>query len=198
MAMGARVIASDVAPLTSRTVEVGSGMAQVIARCLSKSPADRYASASEIVDALSRGHDAPPALSPHATWWRAHQLAICGLYVAGAALSWQIKDWVETPVTVGVFLALGAAATIGCVLRGHVVFTERVNRRHLAVERRRTARATRTLDLLVAALLFADGILIAPVGALFAVFALSLGLGIALASIVLEPATTAAAFGDEP
>jgi eukaryotic-like serine/threonine-protein kinase len=196
LATVARVIESDVAPLTTRTVEVGSGMAQVIARCLKKSPADRYSSAADIVDALSREHDAPPP-SPHARWWRAHQLVICGLYVAGAALAWQIKDWIETPLTVAVFLALGAASTIGCVLRGHVVFTERVNRSHLAVERRRTARATRLLDLLVAALLFGDGILIASVKALPAVFALSLGLGIALAAIVLEPATTAAAFGDE-
>jgi hypothetical protein len=33
--------------------------------------------------------------------------------------------------------------------------------------------------------------------ALWSVFALSLGLGIALAALVLEPATTAAAFGEE-
>ena len=34
-------------------------------------------------------------------------------------------------------------------------------------------------------------------GALPAVFALALGLGLALAALVLEPATTAAAFGEE-
>jgi serine/threonine protein kinase len=198
LATVARVIESDVAPLTSRTGEVGSAMADVIARCLKKSPADRFASASEIVDALTRRDDAPPPPSLHASWWRAHQLVVCALYGAGAVLSWQIKDWYETPMTVAVFLALGAASTIGCVLRGHVVFTERMNRKHLETERRRTARATRLLDMIVAALLFADGMLIAPVQALPGVFALSLGLGIALAAIVLEPATTAAAFGDEP
>jgi tRNA A-37 threonylcarbamoyl transferase component Bud32 len=197
LATVARVIESDVAPLTSRTVEVGSGMAEVIARCLKKSPADRFPSAAEIADALTRQHDAIPPPTQAASWWRAHQLVVCLLYAAGAMLSWQIKAWHETPFTVAGFVALGAASAIGCVLRGHVVFTERVNRRHLATERRRTARATRLLDLIVALLLLADGILIAPVQALPGVFALSLGLGIALANIVLEPATTMAAFGDE-
>jgi len=53
------------------------------------------------------------------------------------------------------------------------------------------------LDLLTSVLLFADAALTASVRALPAVGALSLALGIALSSIVLEPATTAAAFGDE-
>lgn len=68
----------------------------------------------------------------------------------------------------------------------------------MTTERRRTQRATRLLDLLTAALLFADAALVAGSGALPAAFALVLGLGIALASLVLEPATTAAAFGADP
>jgi len=50
---------------------------------------------------------------------------------------------------------------------------------------------------LAAALLLADGIIIAATRALPAVLTIALALGIALASIVLEPATTAAAFGEE-
>ena len=53
------------------------------------------------------------------------------------------------------------------------------------------------MDLLTAVLLFADAAIVASVGALPAVFALSAALGLALASLVLEPATTAAAFGDD-
>jgi hypothetical protein len=98
---------------------------------------------------------------------------------------------------VAVFLALGSAATIGGVLRGHLVFTELMNRSRLATERLRARRAIRLLDLLTALLLFADAALIAGAGALPAVCALALALGVALASIVLEPATTIAAFGDE-
>jgi serine/threonine protein kinase len=192
----ARVLESDARPLAERCRDVPSGVADVIARCLRKAPAERFGSAVEIVGALDLVGDTGPARSPHATWWRAHQIVIATLYIVAATFAWQIKEWLETPVTVSLFLALGAAATIGGVLRGHLVFTEQVNRSHLAVERRRTARATRLLDLAASALLFVDAVIIARVGALPAVSALSLSLGIALASTVLEPATTAAAFGD--
>jgi len=47
-------------------------------------------------------------------------------------------------------------------------------------------------------LLFADAVILAGTRALPAVFTLALALGIALASVVLEPATTAAAFGEDP
>src|SRR5207248_9909132 len=127
-------------------------------------------------------------------WWSTHQIVVATLYLAAAMLAWQIKEWIETPVTVSIFVALGACATIGGVLRGHLFFTARMNRSSLAVERSRTTPATRMLDLVVAVLLGADAALIAPVGALPAVFALSLGLVIALAALVLEPATTRAAF----
>jgi hypothetical protein len=81
--------------------------------------------------------------------------------VISCAVAWQIKDWGETPVTVGLFLALCAVSTICGVLRGHLVFTELMNRSYLAVERRRTSRALLLLDLLAAALLLADGIIVA-------------------------------------
>jgi predicted Ser/Thr protein kinase len=195
LATVARVLESDARPLVSRA-DVSSRLADVIARCLQKAPADRFGSAAELFGALDGAGDASAA-APHATWWRAHQIVIAVLYLAGATLAWQLKEWVETPVTVGIFLALGAAATVGGILRGHLVFTSVMNASRLARERRRTAGATRLLDLLTAALLLADAAMMARTGALPAVFALALGLGVALASLVLEPATTAAAFGEE-
>jgi hypothetical protein len=112
-------------------------------------------------------------------------------------MAWQIKEWIETPVTVASFISLGAVATIGGVLRGHLIFTELMNRPALADERRRTSRATMLLDLVAGILLFADGVILAGTRALPAVVTIALALGIALASIVLEPATTSAAFGDD-
>ena len=179
----------------SAPLSAPAGLSEVFARCLREVPAERFASGGEIADALDRAADS--AVSPHASWWRIHQLVIGLLYVAAATLAWQIKEWLETPITVALFLALGAGATIGGVLRGHLVFTERMNRRWLTWERRRTGRAMLLLDLLMCAMLFVDGVLIASHRALPAVGALSLALGIVLAALVLEPATTTAAFGDE-
>ena len=196
LATVARVLESDARPLVARA-DVPSRVADVIARCLRKAPADRFGSAAELLGALDTADADPAAPDPHATWWRVHQIVIAVLYIAGATLTWQIKEWVETPVTVAIFLALGAAATIGGVLRGHLVFTALMNHAQLTIERRRTRRATRLLDLLTAVLLFGDASIVADTRALPAVFALALALGIALASVVLEPATTAAAFGEE-
>jgi hypothetical protein len=75
--------------------------------------------------------------------------------------------------------------------------TEWFNRVRLAKERQRTRRAMRLLDVLTAVLLFVDAVIIAGVKARTAVFALSAALGLALASLVIEPATTAAAFGED-
>ena len=196
LATMARVLESDARPLGSRA-DVPSRLADVIARCLKKAPADRFGSAAELLGALTAADEDGPAAAPHATWWRVHQIVIAVLYIVAATLAWQIKEWIETPVTVAIFLALGAAATIGGVLRGHLVFTELMNPGRLGTERRRTGRATRLLDMLAALLLFGDAAIVAGVRALPAVFALALALGIALASLVLEPATTAAAFGED-
>jgi eukaryotic-like serine/threonine-protein kinase len=196
LATMARVLESDARSLASRA-DVPRHVAGVIARCLQKAPGDRFGSAAELLGALGSADIDAPGRAPHAVWWRIHQIVIAVLYIVAAVLAWQIKEWIETPVTVAVFLALGSAATIGGVLRGHLVFTELMNRSRLATERLRARRAIRLLDLLTALLLFADAALIAGAGALPAVCALALALGVALASIVLEPATTIAAFGDE-
>jgi len=192
----ARVLESDARPIASRCPDIPARFADVIERCLRKHRDERFASAAALVDALAAVAGASPGA--HTRWWRVHQLVVCGLYVAAAVLGWLIKEWwLKTPLTLGLFLALGAGATIGPVLRGHLVFTEINNRAYLTRERHRTRRPTVLLDLLVAAVLGGDALAVSQVRALWAVFALSLGLGIALAALVLEPATTAAAFGDD-
>jgi hypothetical protein len=172
--------------------EVPGALGAAIARCLREVPAERFASAAEVLRALDGA-----TVAGSSRWWRTHQLAIVALYVASAVLAWQIKEWSETPLTLALFLALGAAATIGGVLRGHLSFTERINRAQLAAERRRARAAIRLTDLVTGTLLFADGVLVASVRALAAVSAFALALGIVLAALVLEPATTHATFGEE-
>jgi serine/threonine protein kinase len=197
LATVARVLESDARPLAARCPSISSGLADVISKCLRKSPVERYGSATEIAAALGAVGDGAPARQQTTIWWRTHQIVIALLYVVAAILSWQIKEWYETAVTVTVFLALGACATVGGVLRGHVVFTDWMNRARLGAERKRTAGAVRLLDLTASLLLFTDAALLAHQRALPAVVALSLALGITLAALVLEPATNLAAFGDE-
>jgi serine/threonine-protein kinase len=182
-------------PLRAATpLDVPEPLASVIARCLREAPAERYASAAEIVAALG----APPAREADrggVTRWSAHQIVIAVLYILAAALAWLNKERIEVPLTVSIFLALGAIATVGGVLRGHLVFTAQMNRAHLAAERRRVARPIWWIDLGAGTLLLIDAVLMAGTSALSAVFTISLALGIVLATLVLEPATETAAFG---
>ena len=62
-------------------------------------------------------------------------------------------------------------------------------------ERRRTDRTMRAADLAIAAALFADGLLLAATKPLWGVLTMALAVGIALASLLMEPSTTEAAFG---
>ena len=198
LATVARVLSAEPQPLGARCPDVPSPVLAVIARCLRKAPTERFGSAVEVVGALdiivATAFGAPGAT---ATAWRVHQIVVIVLYVVASAWSWQIKAWFEMPVTVGIFVAIGAVSTINGVLRGHLVFTELVNRPYLTAERRRARRPTLVLDLLIATLLFVDGIVLAGAHALPAVLTIALALGIALAAIVLEPATTKAAFGED-
>jgi predicted Ser/Thr protein kinase len=178
-----------------RTVPALSG---IVSRCLRQVPEERFANGGEIAAAI----DAVAGLADEGggtrtVWWRTHQIVIIALYFIASVVGWQIKDWIETPVTVAIFIALGTAATIGGVFRGHLVFTERMNRAHLTAERRRAARATTVVDLIVALLLVVDGVLVVRFRALPSVFTISLAVGIALAALILEPATTRAAFGED-
>jgi len=197
LATVARVVGSDPSPLGARCPDVPAPLVAVIARCMSKAPAERFASAMELVGALDTVGATVGATSGHTTSWRVHQIIIIVLYAIASAWSWQIKDWIEMPVTVTIFLTVGAVSTICGVLRGHLVFTEAMNRPNLTAERRRARRPMLALDLLMAILLFIDGVVIAGGRALPAVLTIALALGIALAAVVLEPATTTAAFGDE-
>jgi hypothetical protein len=192
----ARVLEHDAQPLAVRCPDLALGLSDVIARCLRKRAADRFGSAAEIVGALTATADAT-GTPPATRWWRVHQLVVAALYIAAAVLAWQIKEWVETPLTVALFIVLGGVATVGAVLRGHLVFTDHMNRVQLTAERRRTRRGIVLIDFVLAAMLMLDAIATGGVRALPAVFALSLAVGVSLASVVLEPATTRAAFGDD-
>ena len=197
LATVARVLAGDASPLGARCPDIPAPLVGVIARCMRKAPAERFASAMELVGALDTIGAASGLADSHTTSWRVHQIIIIVLYTIASAWSWQIKDWVEMPVTVTIFLAVGAVSTICGVLRGHLVFTEAMNRPNLTAERRRARRPMLALDLLMAILLFIDGAVLAGTRALPAVLTIALALGIALAAVVLEPATTTAAFGDD-
>lgn len=191
LAVVSRILESEPTPLERLRLDLPRSLVAVITRCLQKPPADRFRSAIDIVEALDRVHVArPPA---PLTWWRTHQTAVTGLYFVACALAWQAKEW-RPGVATAVFFAIGVAATVGGFFRGHLLFTERVNGNGLETERRRASSVTLGTDLAVALALVIDGGLLAFGRPVPAVLTIALGVGIALARLVIEPATTTATF----
>jgi hypothetical protein len=203
LAVISRVMAADPEPIERRVRDLPAGLASVIARCIRKLPEERYAHAGEVFAALAAlgtgtGTSTPPVVQPAGSadavrWWRTHQVVVIVLYLLAAVLAWFVKEW-RPGITLALFIAIGIAAAIGGILRGHLVFTEQVNARALPVERVRTGVMTMIVDLLIAGALLGGGLLIARARPVEAVLTLGLAAGIALTRLILEPTTTAAAF----
>ena len=196
----ARVLDSTPEPL-SHHAQVPKWLSDIIDRCLRKPVSERFASASELLQAFDH-----PVLVHEATettrssrWWQTHQVVAIVLYAIAAAHAWQTKQWLQGPISLWVFLGIGIAGSVGGIIRGHLVFTDVMNRPHLMSEVARTNRVRMFTDVLIAALLVVDALLLIttePPQALIAVLTIALATGIALAAILMEPATTQALLGE--
>jgi hypothetical protein len=189
----ARILEREPTSLARSRPDLPARFVAIIERCLQKNPDDRFASASEVVVALEQLVALPPVVAPLARWWRTHQLAVIALYFVACLLAWQVKEW-RPGITTGIFVATCAAATIGGIFRGYLLFVERVNGSGLDTERHRATPVTLAFDLSVALALMVDGGLLASDRPVPAVITIGLGIGIALTRLVIEPGTTAATF----
>ena len=191
----ARVLDSTPDPLSAHA-DVPAWLSHVIDRCMSKSEAERFASGADLLRALDRPIVAPQPAPGRSTWWRTHQTVAILLYTFACAHAWQIKEWLREPISLWVFVLMGIAGSVAGIIRGHLVFTDIMNRPHLVGELRRTQHVRLFADVLMSALLTTDALLIASAWPLTTVLTIALAAGIALAAILMEPATTAALLGD--
>jgi hypothetical protein len=199
LAQAARALESSPEPLDGHRPQLPPVLVAAIARCLQKRPGRRFASGTELAAALEASAAAPPERGAAPTgspiWWRAHQLAVMALYVIACAAAWGVKESFAGFASLWIFIVVGGAAALGGIIRGHLIFTEIANRPRLAQERQRTEPLVRGVDLGIALVLAADALAIVAFSRpLWAVLITALALGIALASLLMEPATTAAAF----
>ena len=199
----ARIVHDDPIPIRVLCPALPIELCSVIERCLKKWPAQRFASASEIGVALDpRPAFAPPApipvipVPPSALpWWRAHQVVVIALYFLACVAAWFTKEGLGLAATV-VFGIVTTAATVGGVLRGHLLFVERTNQRALAAERRRTDSVTWLTDTVMAMALVFDGILLSfTTRHVAAALSVALGIVILLARLRIEPSSAQEAFG---
>ena len=195
-AMLGRILKDRMDPLNRHRSDLAAPVIRVLERCLSKASGERYASAVEIVGELER--EAPqelkrqaPQIRPMTPWWRMHQLVVMALYFIACSVAWQVKEWMPG-ITTALFVFAGIAAAVAGVTRGFLLFTERINTPQFVSEYRKVDPVLLTSDLLLAAALAVDGALLATMMPLAGVLVIALGVGIALARLIVEPATKAA------
>ena len=188
----ARILESNPRPLRELRPDIPEHIATVIHRCVLKAPAERFASASDVIPALTTATPGESA-SRVTPWWRTHQIVALALYFVASALAWQIKEW-QHAVADSAFVAVAVLSTIVGIFRGHLLFTERMNPPAFSAELQRAQPITLIVDVLIAAVLAFEGWQLASVRPLAGTLTIALAVGIALTRVVMEPSTTRAAF----
>jgi predicted Ser/Thr protein kinase len=188
----ARVLETEPRPLRELRPDVSDTLALAVSRCLRKLPAERFAAIGEFASALTAA-PAGAVASQVTAWWRNHQLIAMSLYFVASALAWQIKEW-QHGFADGAFIVMAILATIGAFFRGHLLFTERMNPGGFDAERLRARPVTLAVDLLLAALLAGEGWTLSAMRPLAGTLTIAFAVGVALTRLVIEPATTRAAF----
>jgi hypothetical protein len=195
LATSARILETEPTWIADLRPDLPRGLASAIVRCLAKAPGERFQSASALLAAVD-GQSTPAAAAAVSSiaWWRIHQIVVIGLYAVAATVAWNIKEWDGTRPTRWAFLAIGVIVAIAGITRAHLLFTERAYRHRLTNERRRTDVILRVADLTTAVLLFLDALAIADGRPVAAVLIMALAVGVAVATLLIEPSTTVAAF----
>jgi hypothetical protein len=128
-------------------------------------------------------------------------LAILVLYFVAVFTGWLVKEWDRGFGQPG-FLLLATVATVGGVLRGHLLFARRAHSEpRFRRELDRYATVLMITDVIIAATLVVEGWWAAATRPVPGALTIALGVAIGLARLVLERSTTEAAFprpGDAP
>jgi hypothetical protein len=188
---------------------------RIVARCVRKDPAERFEQTSLLVAALDQAIDAAraaqPGPRPHPSasrvtaasqgldpdalwWWQFHQAALAFLHWVMVWPAWHVHHWLPR-WGLWFFFAVLASVIVAANLRLHLWFSSRVYPAQLAEQRVGLGHWITAAEVIFSLLMLAGGVAIAPAhngwGALFIGF----GIGSALSLLVIEPATTRAAFG---
>ena len=177
-------------------------LAAIIARCVDPDPQGRYPSGRELHAALVEDETkAPPSAGGDATdvgsprwWWEFHQAATAAVYSLMIWPAWNARTIIGGRIGGAVFFATLVAVIVATILRLHLWFTSRFYPSELRWARRRTARWIRAADWLFAAALAVSGILVGEDRSPVAIVLVAVAVGAAIAFLIIERATTRAAF----
>jgi serine/threonine protein kinase len=175
-----------------------AGLEVVLRRCLRRNPADRYASAGDVLDALKHlplasEANAPEIGAPHPAiwWWQVHQAALALVVATMPIATWFVRSSVGSKV----FLLVLALSTVSVTIRLNLLFTSRVDRARLAEQRRRVYTPMAAVEAVLGLVLLAAAALVAGPNDALAALLVTLAVATVASLGIIEPATTAAALG---
>jgi hypothetical protein len=198
---------ADAAPVTrDRTPEheLLAGLLQRIAdQSRQTTPAKRVGSARELVAMLEglagavtspapAARRPPDAARPSRFWWEFHQVAAAAACSAMLFPAWLARVEIGGIEGRSFFIATACAVVVAAMLRLHLWFTSRQHPGELAWARRRSGAWVRLADvLLIVSLVIGAGLVAAQ--SVLDVVLLLLAVGVAVSSMLIEPATARAA-----
>jgi len=181
----------------------------IVRRCVRRNRGERYSSALDVARDLqdlrdgrlrgpARAGRATSKLSSPVWWWQIHQLCAIavesGLVVAVArAYRMDARDW-----TLALLLAFVATVVVNGTLRLHLLFTRAFNGGGMPEQLRRTMPMARGTDMVIGALLLAAAATTVHVSVHLSATLAAFAVGWTVVSLVVEPATRAAAFPAVP
>lgn len=130
-------------------------------------------------------------------WWEFHQLIVSIVYMTMMLPAWWAQSWLPKPWGIVLLFAVSSCAAIATTLRLHLWFTARFNEPDLARQRGRTVPWIRSCDMGFAGSQMLAAVAIATDHPEMAMLQLVVSFSIAIASCVIEPATTEVAFRPE-
>ena len=210
----ARVLESDPPDLLllrpGRDLEAGGwrAVAAIAGVCLQKAPGARFQSTQELVDALVAARDRgemparagaedagrrPPGSA--IWWWRFHQAATSVAYAAMLVPLDAVRESTPGPPGLGLFLIGLVAVLVSATLRLHLWFTSRWYPSEWVPQRRQSASWIRAADAGFVVVQLAGAAVIAADRPRLATLMVAVAVAAFLSFVIIEPATTRAAFG---
>jgi predicted Ser/Thr protein kinase len=199
-------------PESSQTdPHTSTGLVRIIGTCLQIDPRQRYRSTTDLVLDLEALRNRTPLLRPGADspvmtqpshqpmplntrWWRFHQLAVAAVYPGILYPAWTVRGGIPLNAGKPLFFLLLTVIVAATSLRLNLWFTSQFHPAGLTRQRNTLRTPIRVMDWAVAALLFGFGLFAAaghPAAAAALVIA---SVANVVAFLVIEPATTRAAF----
>jgi hypothetical protein len=181
--------------LTGKATLSDPQIRQIVDVCVSRDPAARYASGSELVRVLGA---APPG-SPQSErgplwWWEFHQITATVVYGMTIWPAWLARQIVGGLFGPALFVATLIAVIVAGSLRWHLWFTSRFYADDLRWARKREGRWIRMADWLFVGSLAASSVMVGEKRALVAIILIAIAAGAAVAFLAIERTTARAAF----